>query len=64
MARFDRALLDQYDHYENPFNGDLTIVVPDKFVAFKGPRCEREKRGERGGGGGVGGAGGGREGGK
>ena len=51
MARFDRALLDQYDHYENPFNGDLTIVVPDKFVAFKGPRCEREKRGERGGGG-------------
>eukprot|EP00292_Cryptomonas_paramecium_P012152 CAMPEP_0113707778 /NCGR_PEP_ID=MMETSP0038_2-20120614/28597_1 /TAXON_ID=2898 /ORGANISM="Cryptomonas paramecium" /LENGTH=298 /DNA_ID=CAMNT_0000633375 /DNA_START=1 /DNA_END=893 /DNA_ORIENTATION=- /assembly_acc=CAM_ASM_000170 len=27
----------EYDHYENPLNGDFHFVVPDKFIAFKGP---------------------------
>jgi hypothetical protein len=30
--------IDEYDHYENPLNGDLHEVVPGKFVAFKGPK--------------------------
>jgi len=28
---------DDYLHWDNPFNGDLHMVVPGKFVAFKGP---------------------------
>ena len=28
---------DEYDHYDQPFNGDLHTVVPGKFVAFRGP---------------------------
>ena len=34
------ALLDvaEYDLYDNPLNGDLHLVVPGKFVAFRGPR--------------------------
>ena len=30
--------IDEYNHYDNPLNGDLHFVVPGKFVAFKGPR--------------------------
>eukprot|EP00291_Cryptomonas_curvata_P001597 CAMPEP_0172180402 /NCGR_PEP_ID=MMETSP1050-20130122/17202_1 /TAXON_ID=233186 /ORGANISM="Cryptomonas curvata, Strain CCAP979/52" /LENGTH=310 /DNA_ID=CAMNT_0012853489 /DNA_START=25 /DNA_END=953 /DNA_ORIENTATION=+ len=30
--------VDEYEHYDDPMNGDLHIVVPGKFVAFKGPR--------------------------
>ena len=30
--------IDEYDHYDNPLNGDLHEVVPGKFIAFKGPR--------------------------
>jgi cell division cycle 14 len=33
-----RIILEEYDHYEDPLNGDLHIVVPDRFVAFKGPK--------------------------
>jgi cell division cycle 14 len=33
-----RIMLEEYDHYEDPLNGDLHIVVPDRFVAFKGPK--------------------------
>ena len=29
---------DEYDHYDNPFNGDLHEVVPGKLVAFRGPK--------------------------
>jgi cell division cycle 14 len=29
---------EEYDHYDNPLNGDLHVVVPGKFVAFRGPR--------------------------
>jgi cell division cycle 14 len=28
---------EEYDHYDNPLNGDLHIVVPGKFIAFRGP---------------------------
>ena len=28
---------DEYEHYDNPLNGDLHEVVPGKFIAFKGP---------------------------
>mmetsp|Transcript_64671 Transcript_64671/g.173285 ORF Transcript_64671/g.173285 Transcript_64671/m.173285 type:complete len:339 (+) Transcript_64671:151-1167(+) len=28
---------EEFQHYENPLNGNLTIVVPGKFVAFQGP---------------------------
>ena len=30
--------LEEYDHYDNPLNGDLHEVVPGKLIAFKGPR--------------------------
>ena len=30
--------VDQYEHYDDPLNGDLHIVVPGKFLAFKGPK--------------------------
>ena len=29
---------EQYFYYDRPDNGDLHVVVPDKFVAFRGPR--------------------------
>ena len=29
--------VDEYEHYDNPINGDLHEVVPGKFIAFKGP---------------------------
>ena len=28
----------EYSHYDNPLEGDLHTVVPDKLIAFKGPR--------------------------
>mmetsp|Transcript_63585 Transcript_63585/g.170151 ORF Transcript_63585/g.170151 Transcript_63585/m.170151 type:complete len:469 (+) Transcript_63585:229-1635(+) len=27
----------EYEHYENPLNGNLNIVVPSKFIALQGP---------------------------
>ena len=29
--------MEEYDHYDNPGNGDLHFVVPNKIIAFKGP---------------------------
>eukprot|EP00292_Cryptomonas_paramecium_P012687 CAMPEP_0113682970 /NCGR_PEP_ID=MMETSP0038_2-20120614/13003_1 /TAXON_ID=2898 /ORGANISM="Cryptomonas paramecium" /LENGTH=365 /DNA_ID=CAMNT_0000602187 /DNA_START=87 /DNA_END=1185 /DNA_ORIENTATION=+ /assembly_acc=CAM_ASM_000170 len=29
--------LEEYEHYEDPLNGDITQVVPGKLIAFKGP---------------------------
>jgi cell division cycle 14 len=29
--------LEEYEHYENPGNGDLHWLVPNKILAFKGP---------------------------
>ena len=46
-----KIILEEYEHYENPLNGDLHIVVPDRFVAFKGPKDlpnGREHRDHRG----------------
>lgn len=31
----------QYDYYDSPRNGDLHIIVPGKFIAFKGPTATR-----------------------
>ena len=28
----------EYEHYDDPLNGDLHEVVPGKFVALKGPK--------------------------
>jgi cell division cycle 14 len=30
--------LAEYEHYDDPANGELHIVVPDKFLAFRGPK--------------------------
>ena len=30
--------VEEYDHYDNPSNGDMHEVVPGKLIAFKGPR--------------------------
>ena len=30
--------LDEYRHYDDPLNGDLHIVVPGRFLAFRGPK--------------------------
>ena len=30
--------LDEYEHYDSFLNGELHIVIPDKFVAFRGPK--------------------------
>ena len=30
--------MDFYAHYDDPLNGDLHVVVPGKFVAFRGPK--------------------------
>jgi len=36
-AKWGMIGMEEYEHYENPLNGDLVQVVPNKFVAFKGP---------------------------
>ena len=35
-----------YDHYEDPANADLHIIVPGKLVAFRGPRDFAEREGQ------------------
>ena len=35
---YGRISLDEYNHYDDPRNGDLHEVIPGKFVAFKGPK--------------------------
>ena len=29
--------MDEYDHYNNPLEGDLHFIIPDKLIAFRGP---------------------------
>ena len=29
--------IEQYEHYDNPANGHLHVVVPGKFIVFQGP---------------------------
>eukprot|EP00291_Cryptomonas_curvata_P007201 CAMPEP_0172187140 /NCGR_PEP_ID=MMETSP1050-20130122/21177_1 /TAXON_ID=233186 /ORGANISM="Cryptomonas curvata, Strain CCAP979/52" /LENGTH=286 /DNA_ID=CAMNT_0012861439 /DNA_START=203 /DNA_END=1059 /DNA_ORIENTATION=- len=38
LGWMDKIDLDEYEHYDDPLNGDLHIIVPDRFVAFKGPK--------------------------
>eukprot|EP00127_Corallochytrium_limacisporum_P004039 Clim_evm88s156 gene=Clim_evmTU88s156 len=30
----------EYEHYERVENGDMNVLIPDKFIAFSGPRAE------------------------
>ena len=30
--------VDEYAHYDDPLNGDMHVIVPGKFLAFKGPQ--------------------------
>ncbi|CAH8436590.1 unnamed protein product [Dicrocoelium dendriticum] len=32
--------VDEYEHYEKVENGDLNWIIPNKFIAFSGPRSE------------------------
>jgi len=32
---------DEYDYYDHPQHGDMHVIVPGKFVAFKGPTGRR-----------------------
>ena len=34
--------VDEYEHYDSFLNGELHIVIPDKFVAFRGPKTLSE----------------------
>jgi len=27
----------RYDYYDHPQHGDMHVIVPGKFIAFKGP---------------------------
>ncbi len=29
--------MDEYEHYNNPLEGDLHAIIPDKLIAFRGP---------------------------
>jgi len=37
LGWIDMIDLDEYIHYDNPLEGDLHWIVPDKLIAFKGP---------------------------
>jgi hypothetical protein len=30
--------IDQYDHFSRAFNGDISVVVPNKLIAFRSPK--------------------------
>jgi cell division cycle 14 len=36
-AHWGEIDVDEYAHWDNPLNGDFHVVVPKKFVAFRGP---------------------------
>ncbi len=36
--QWGRIDVDEYEHYDDPLNGDLHEVVPGKFLAFQGPQ--------------------------
>ena len=36
--QWGRVDVDEYEHYDDPLNGDVHEVVPGKFLAFKGPQ--------------------------
>jgi hypothetical protein len=38
LGWMDQTDTSEYAHYDDPLNGDLHIVVPGRFVAFKGPK--------------------------
>eukprot|EP00293_Proteomonas_sulcata_P005833 CAMPEP_0184322088 /NCGR_PEP_ID=MMETSP1049-20130417/122785_1 /TAXON_ID=77928 /ORGANISM="Proteomonas sulcata, Strain CCMP704" /LENGTH=323 /DNA_ID=CAMNT_0026643111 /DNA_START=52 /DNA_END=1023 /DNA_ORIENTATION=- len=34
---------DEYDYYDHPQHGDMHVLVPGKFIAFKGPTGRRQR---------------------
>ena len=32
----------EYDYYEQVENGDLNVIIPNKFIAFSGPSSEKK----------------------
>jgi len=34
---------DEYDYYDHPQHGDMHVMVPNKFIAFKGPTGRRTR---------------------
>jgi cell division cycle 14 len=43
FGRYRTFNLDEYEYYDHPAVADLHVIVPGKFVAFKGPRAHRRR---------------------
>ena len=41
LINFDTFNPDEYDYYDQPQQGDMHVMVPGKFIAFKGPTNRR-----------------------
>ena len=41
LINFDTFNPDEYDYYDHPQHGDMHVLVPGKFIAFKGPTQRR-----------------------
>ncbi|KAM4551077.1 dual specificity protein phosphatase CDC14AB-like [Odontesthes bonariensis] len=39
---FESFSAEEYEHYERVENGDMTWIIPRKFLAFSSPRCKTE----------------------
>jgi cell division cycle 14 len=37
MGWIEEMDMDEYDHYNNPLEGDLHFIIPEKLIAFRGP---------------------------
>ena len=37
LGWIEAADMEEYDHYNNPLEGDLHFIIPDKLIAFRGP---------------------------
>jgi cell division cycle 14 len=37
LGWIDAIDMEEYDHYNNPLEGDLHFIIPDKLIAFRGP---------------------------
>jgi len=46
FIEFQNFDLDEYVHYEKVENGDLNVLVPNKFIAFSGPSATRQEIGD------------------
>ena len=37
LGWIDAIDMEEYEHYNNPLEGDLHFIIPDKLIAFRGP---------------------------